>query len=201
MSKIDLSRKYKNLFYWPYEMSSNRRPAGPLYNYQDALSRGWNKGDFSTENEINNDMPYWSADGYATRYTGAGDGAEVYLYQPFPASVSTTYRVSVWCKVHSYVNAADLNQANAFNLVLGPDCGDRLVKKLNDDAKNFKWSKHEIIWTSPATTNGCWFRGVFFCEDMLAGTSMWVWGAELNVLQPGPNFFADWPEFINQLTY
>ena len=228
MSKIDIGLKFKNLFYWPNEMltggpNSHRiiNPSNPfVYEapYGIPASQGWfmpDPGNIEFVDQTSN-IPDYNIinrqEGFAGEYAATGSGSLAYISQPYPMSPLTTYRVRVWYKIKEMVvpslGAPPIMAADAIKALSGPGFDFATVKfgayyqQTFDSYINNRWFQVELIWRTMSTMNNS--RRQIYFMDQLTGIPIQrvqIYGAELNVLEPGPAFFSDWPDLRGQLTY
>jgi len=139
--------------------------------------------------------------GNARLYMGTGnDGSNVFINQRYPYSRLTKYRVSVWVKHMQGVisgHPINISYGNCSGFTSqGQPATPQFAAAYPDTITNGEWHHCTHEWTTRDEPLTCFYGAqVFFIDTLLNQQMMAVWGAELYVLQPGPDFFANWPQY------
>lgn len=182
---------YRNLFWQSTDM--NATAINIFAGYGTAAARGFGLGSGLFIRTGTTSVPPGvkaTPAGTAHVYMGTGnDGSNVFINQSYPYSRLTKYRVSVWVK-----HMQGVISGRPININYG-DCS-QFPSVYPATITNGQWHHCTHEWTTRDEPQGCFYGSqVFFIDTLLNQQQMAVWGAELYVLQPGPDFFANWPQY------
>lgn len=193
--KIKNYKNYRNLFWESTDMNATASNLLSPYGTPQARRFGFGSGgvvSLGTTPPPSNVLA--SPIGNGRLYTSNSlDGSNVFINQSYPYSRLTKYRASVYVRhIQGGISGRPININYA-------DCS-QFPSQYPPTITNGNWHYVEHTWTTTdiPKSNLCFYGSqVFFIDTILTGQIMAVWGAVLNVIDPGPDFFVDWPQYGN----
>ena len=177
---------YKNLFDSPNNMSPQLFAGITSALYPQLVWRGGSNGPIS----VSPVTPPNNLPGNAIQFTGVGDGNNVYISKVYPYSRQTTYKAFVWAR---YVSGT-VPTTSIINAVIG-GCVQRSFTVYPPTFGNGEWHyiEHTFKTLNVTLNSACSYKLIFFADETTSNTTIQLYGGGVNVIEPGPDFYTDYP--------